>query len=52
MTVCLADEEGLSEAHEFYKNIPAGIFGSKKPKSAEAVCNKVVNSKCVLLITI
>lgn len=36
--LCPADEEGLSEAHEFYKNIPTGIFGSKKPKSAEAVC--------------
>ena len=38
-----ADEEGVSESHPFYKNIPAGIFGSKKPKSAEEVamsCNK------------
>ena len=37
-----ADEEGLSESHEFYKNIPTGIFGSKKPRSAEEVKNIVL----------
>lgn len=31
------DEAGLDESHAFYKNIPAGIFGSKKPRSAEEV---------------
>ena len=36
--VFVADEDGLSESHEFYKHLPAGIFGSKKPRSAEAVC--------------
>jgi gelsolin len=30
------EEEGLSESHEFYRNIPAGMFRSKKPRSAEA----------------
>jgi gelsolin len=30
------DEQGLSENHEFYKKLPAGLFGSKKPKSADA----------------
>jgi len=29
------EEEGLEESHPFYKNIPPGIFGSKKPRSAE-----------------
>ena len=31
------EEEGLEESHPFYKNIPKGIFGSTKPKSAEQV---------------
>ena len=45
--MCAADEEGLSESHEFYKNLPAGIFGSKKPKSAEAVA--IMNASLLFL---
>lgn len=29
------DEEGLAESHVFYKNIPPGFFGSKKPRRAD-----------------
>ena len=35
--IIITDEEGLDQSHEFYKNIPTGIFGSKKPRSAEEV---------------
>ena len=35
--VIITEEEGVDQSHEFYKNIPTGIFGSKKPRSAEEV---------------
>ena len=28
----------VDESHVFYKNVPPGFLGSKKPKSAERVC--------------